>query len=407
VHLMRILLTTSICLSLPSTHRVSAQATTEDLNALLNSCRHEGANLSRCGPSRVRRLILGGADVRSRGRDGQTPLRVALANGLDASVIRVLIDAGADVGSSELLSLAYPRVDVMRMLLQAGTPADAPFGPEGWTPLMRAVQDLGTQDPELEALRFLLEAGANPARRMKDGRSALSVASERLGEMEEYYRKQYPSGTVPEWVSDAQLRGHAVLGALRAASGQVQGRGLPARGQSGPPRPFIDSGVCPGEGCSYGHRIADAAIVVYTTQGDTSHRAFQLAPDEGYEAETGNVWVRKPGVVSVTTTWDLQVDVSSRTPQTMSLTPGEQLYILTPLGEGRFHVWVRGQIFEVSQCWLSYFASMPEDRTCGKLIDSSKGIEWWIRVRNSKGQTGWMREHLMADCAPDEKSCGP
>ncbi len=93
-------------------------------------------------------LIDAGAEIDSRGFQGQTPLMLAAYRITNAESIRLLLDAGADVNAQDNY---------------------------GETPLILAA---ASPNSNPEALRVLIDAGANVSHRCASGRTALTYAHE-------------------------------------------------------------------------------------------------------------------------------------------------------------------------------------------------------------------------------------
>ncbi|GAC81689.1 hypothetical protein SAMN04488550_3688 [Gordonia malaquae] len=149
----------------------------------------------------VRRAIADGADLESRGAEGRTPLVVATKN-QDAASALALLDAGADpnakddlqdsaflyagaegfdtilhgtlrhgadvtslnrYGGTALIPAAeHAHTSTISILINAGVPLDV-VNKSGWTALLEAVV-LGDGDAaHVDAVRQLLDAGADPS----------------------------------------------------------------------------------------------------------------------------------------------------------------------------------------------------------------------------------------------------
>jgi hypothetical protein len=130
----------------------------------------------------TQRLLKAGADVDAKFAGNITPLWVAVANTFDANVIKVLIDAGADVNHAEstvrttvLMNAASRASDpnVIRMLINAGAYINQK-NKFGETALTYATRD--TVNPDI--IQVLLNAGANANAKNMWGQTALQIAEE-------------------------------------------------------------------------------------------------------------------------------------------------------------------------------------------------------------------------------------
>jgi cytohesin len=120
----------------------------------------------------VRQALSEGADPNAADEEKKLPLFQALINP-DLSVLRTLIEAGADVnfrtpdGQTPLLRAAGTGTspEIIRLLLEAGADPNAQ-DEGGWTPLMQAVLsgiDTFRSHPDAgHNISLLLEAGADP-----------------------------------------------------------------------------------------------------------------------------------------------------------------------------------------------------------------------------------------------------
>lgn len=102
-------------------------------------------------PEALKALIDAGADVNARGEDDVTPLIEAVHYG-DAGTVKVLLDAGADVNAQDNL---------------------------GANALMMAARGALTVSKNTDAIKFLIQSGANLVAKDKSNRTALDWAIER------------------------------------------------------------------------------------------------------------------------------------------------------------------------------------------------------------------------------------
>ena len=132
----------------------------------------------------VRLLIDAGADVGAVNRYGVTPLHLAATNG-SASVVAALLDAGADPntaspGGDTILMVASRtgRVDVLRRLIRAGADVDRRENWRNQTALMWAAAE-----GHAEAVDLLVDAGAEVDAR-SDGKWSPLLFAVREGQLD-------------------------------------------------------------------------------------------------------------------------------------------------------------------------------------------------------------------------------
>ncbi|MDE0099564.1 MAG: ankyrin repeat domain-containing protein [Truepera sp.] len=137
-------------------------------------------------PAIIRVLLDAGADVNPQGNDG-TPLHAAVAYNTNLAIVpaitRVLLDAGADVNAQDLLGFTplhlatfrtRPDPTVVEALLDAGADVNAQEDLYSWTPLHYAAR-FGRNPAVIEAL---LEAGADASARDSEGKTPWDYAQE-------------------------------------------------------------------------------------------------------------------------------------------------------------------------------------------------------------------------------------
>jgi hypothetical protein len=169
------------------------------------------------------------------------------------------------------------------------------------------------------------------------------------------------------------------------------GGGQIAIANSSPPEPYVDRGVCPFECCTYTDWWATSQVRVFAAERDTSRVAFSLAPRERFTALTGNVHLTPVGIAVTTDTITLSAGDQSRQ---VRLEPGDTVYVLSPLGEGTFNFWYRGERYVGEGFWTMMPLSRRE--AAGRLV-REPASQWWAQVRNAAGQIGWI--NMTADGA--------
>jgi ankyrin repeat protein len=136
----------------------------------------------------ARELIAAGGDVNARDAILDSAFLYAGAEGLN-EILRLTLANGADVrstnrfgGTALIPASEHGHVETVRILIAAGVPVNH-VNDLGWTALQEAIL-LGDGGPDQQAVvGLLLDAGADPDIRDRQGRTALENA-ERLGFVE-------------------------------------------------------------------------------------------------------------------------------------------------------------------------------------------------------------------------------
>jgi len=140
--------------------------------------------------------------------------------------------------------------------------------------------------------------------------------------------------------------------------------------QSGPPLPYESKGLCPFECCTYSKNwVVEKTIQVLTDRKLGSPVAFTLQKGEKVEGVTG---------VVVTTAMGLAKGIPFNPKYPGKFKPGAEVPLLAPLGEGCYKAWVRGK--GVDACSDDIAEPLRAPKT-----------EWWVQLKTSKGQVGWVR----------------
>lgn len=173
--------------------------------------------------------------------------------------------------------------------------------------------------------------------------------------------------------------------------------GFGQQGPPEPPMPFHDAGVCPFECCIYRDRIALKRANAWRYYDETgSPRVFAVTPGEHLTAMSGVLVTSEPGVVRIVTPTTLEV-MSRRFPRApaekVPLEPGDMLHILARYGEGELAGWFRGRLLE--RVDGVHFGAAEQCRQrpgwCVGIVEHEPTSAWWVKIRNARGQIGWVR----------------
>ena len=144
-----------------------------------------GPSTERFGPYLMRGLIGRGGNVNARDAIQDSAYLFAGAEGFN-EVLRLTLAAGADVASTNryggtalIPASEHGHVETVQILIAAGVPVNH-VNNLGWTAMQEAILLNNGGPRQLEVVRLLLEAGADPDIRDPKGRTALQN-SERLG----------------------------------------------------------------------------------------------------------------------------------------------------------------------------------------------------------------------------------
>jgi hypothetical protein len=136
-----------------------------------------------------------------------------------------------------------------------------------------------------------------------------------------------------------------------------------------PPVPFIDVGACPFEGCTYWEWTVEKETIIRETMDENSPIAFVVKAGEKVNGITGVVITTRPGRAEILKPIEYYGT---------NLRPGDIVYFLTYVGEALYLTWFKGKLFEFD----------PYDEDDIRVDNEPKSV-WWVKIKNSKGQTGW------------------
>ena len=158
--------------------------------------------------------------------------------------------------------------------------------------------------------------------------------------------------------------------------------------------PYEHWGACPFECCTYRKWTSRAVLNARRNRDNRSPVAFRIRQGEVVEALTGVVVTRKPGVVEITET---------QTFGDVTIPQGAVVYILHFEGEGSDFFWYRGRALSGE-----LYADVVSEPTLGypRRVRSLPITEWWVKVKNSRGQTGWILNSVTSEGFDGMDACG-
>ena len=119
----------------------------------------------------------------------------------------------------------------------------------------------------------------------------------------------------------------------------------------------------------------------HKSRSEKSPEAFRVGKSTKVKAITGVVITKKYGVTKVLKPMTV-TENENKNSGTVPIKPGDIFYTLHYLGEGYDLFWFRGKVY-------SDQISSPNDSI---LIESRPDVDWWAKIVNPKGQTGWTNE---------------
>lgn len=150
--------------------------------------------------------------------------------------------------------------------------------------------------------------------------------------------------------------------------------------QDQPPLPITIDHLCPFECCRFGAWTAGASVRAYAERDLKGATAFRIERGAVVTALDGLVIVAKAGIMRVNKTTQFDEFTAEA---------GAIVYVLRATGEGSAKVWFRGRVHNAeayAETVHSGNDAYPWD------IVSLPQSTWWVRVRNSRGEIGWLAD---------------
>src|SRR5687768_15350212 len=160
---------------------------------------------------------------------------------------------------------------------------------------------------------------------------------------------------------------------------------------------YVARGVFPFECCVYREWTLETPATGRVAPAAGAAEAFTLPAGATVRADSGNVYVTRPGVVVADRPFPV-----AETPGAPVVAAGDSLYLLDSMGEGFFHTRYRGRVYETSgTAWFG--GGPPGSTTSGRLVRGAES-QWWAHVTLADGRAGWiMMDDIRVDGAD---ACG-
>jgi hypothetical protein len=156
-----------------------------------------------------------------------------------------------------------------------------------------------------------------------------------------------------------------------------------------PPTPWIVSGACPGEGCTFGVWTACTTLVARKEKRADAPAAFILHRGDQVRVVTGDVHVEVPGMVVFRDTLTYVPESGAPSPDTVRFARSDTLYLLNYLGEGSLVWWLHGRADTGQVFWWEWPEPNPDLADRAVLVRRTRA-PWWVRLRSAAGAEGWL-----------------
>lgn len=154
-----------------------------------------------------------------------------------------------------------------------------------------------------------------------------------------------------------------------------------------PPIPYYSWDACPFECCEYRDWKAEESINVLVNRDTDGRLAYKISKGEWVRAIGGVVITRRYGVSKVLKPFEAGYSADGKGPA-LRLKPGELLYTLHYEGEGQYLFWYKGKAY-IDGVAGREPDKEPLDPELNTQTLSVPQYEWWVKIRNRRGQTGW------------------
>jgi hypothetical protein len=156
-----------------------------------------------------------------------------------------------------------------------------------------------------------------------------------------------------------------------------------------PTMPLEEAGACPFEGCQFGAWTAREAVVARRSRSTSAARSFTVRKGETVTALTGVLVITRPGRVEFRERTDLPT-----AEDTITVAPGDTLYLLGYRGEGFTDAWFKGRTYHEVDGAMAFFNALCDtrpERCTGRVVEHQQST-WWVQIRNGAGLVGWTNQ---------------
>jgi len=157
--------------------------------------------------------------------------------------------------------------------------------------------------------------------------------------------------------------------------------------------PYVDSGACPFEGCSYRQWKSKKAVDLRAAPALDSAVVFRLPANRWVQAVTGVVITTKAGPVTFRDTVQLHIGGDS-----VRVTSADTVYVLHGEGEGYVTAWFRGRLTRSVDGTGFSDGTCPLRVGCTGFFVNRPETTWWALIRTDSGRTGWTNTPASFNC---------
>jgi hypothetical protein len=155
-------------------------------------------------------------------------------------------------------------------------------------------------------------------------------------------------------------------------------------------------GGCGIECCKYGPWHSTAPVMAFAAARPNARVAFRIDSGETIRGLRGLIYTTKPGIVIMRRPDTIFVSRGTRRIE-LALGDRDTLYSVDVAGEATdAYWWYRGKTYHTTNELNLFAVHEPKDEESYEVISVPKQ-QWWTRVRNAQGKTGWVLNPVSFD----------